>query len=646
MRFTAFLILVGIVSHVRSDVVSDFLLQYNANASKVYNNWIVKEWAYGTNITNATSIAATKAATAKLLFDQSEALKAQQVTTIPTIKDPLQRREMQKIASVSLKLSQTETDTFNTLVGNMTTIFSTATICPYTGPCNTNTRWKRDPTLTKKLATSDDYDLQKYIWNQWRTVTGDKMIPQYKQYIGLSNKGAQNAGYSDMGAEWRSAYEDPGFQSQLEHLWQQVLPLYEQLHTYVRRNLQNHYPGKFQTSAIPAHILGNMWAQEWNNIFRFTAPYPNVASVDVTEAMQKQNYTALRMFHTAESFYESIGLPGMLPSFWKLSMIVRPADGRNVDCYASAEDFYNGKDFGIKMCTKITMEDLVTIHHEMGHVEYFMAYSHQPIKFRDGANPGFHEAIGDTMALSVATPKHLNKIGLLPGYTSNNPKQDINFLYKQALEKIAFLPFGYLIDNYRWRLFDGTIPQDQMNQGWWYLRYKYQGLVPPEPRDNTHFDAGSKFHVADNVPYIRYFVSFIVQFQFHEALCKAANYTGPLHQCDIYNSTVAGHQLLQTLKLGSSHQWEYAMRMMTANKTSFMDASSLMKYFQPLMDWLKTENKKANDCYGWGFQWPWYYKNLQKPRCPKVLSKSSAMSGPSLAVTLALLVLNFFFKNN
>lgn len=257
-------------------------------------------------------------------------------------------------------------------------------------------------------------------------------------------------------------------------------------------------------------FVGNPWAQEWNNIFDATVPYPGEASVDVTQEMINQNFNARRMFETAEGFYDSIGLFNMTPAFWNISMITRPLDGREVDCYADSEEFYHDPEYGIKMCTKITMEDLITIHHEMGHVEYFMAYSPQPIKFHNGANSGFHEAIGDTMALSASTPKHLQKIGLLKNYTETDTisHSDLNFLYKTALSKIAFLPFGYLIDHYRWKLFDGSIPLDQMNTGWWDMRYQYQGIVPPDGFDNRrsknfYFDAGSKFHVAASVPYIR-----------------------------------------------------------------------------------------------------------------------------------------------
>ncbi|MCP3661004.1 MAG: hypothetical protein GY696_00675, partial [Gammaproteobacteria bacterium] len=453
-----------------------WLRGYNQQASVVYNRRVSTDWIWEKNITRHNQQIADAAATASKLFDIKEASIARKFP-IGQINNYGTSRQLKKITGVSMILSPNNTQKFTNLVSTMTNTFSTAYICNIAVPnCRslpgTQGKWYRDPTLTKILATSTDYNLLQYVWGAWRNATGRKVKALYKQYVQLGNLGAKHAGFQDLGDAWRSSYEDPTFKQDLEKLWQQILPLYEQIHAYVRMSLNKIYPGKFGTSAIPAHILGNMWAQEWNNLYKWTTPFPNVPTVDVTQSMIKQNYTQKIMFLTAQDFFSSLGMFSMTPSFWKLSLIKHPVNRTNVVCYASAEDFYNGKDFAIKMCTKITMEDLITIHHEMGHVEYFMAYSKQPIKFRDSANAGFHEAIGDTIALSVSTPGHLNKIGLLSNhdYQPNNTQQNINFLYKQALEKIAFLPFGYLIDNYRWKVFDGTIPMNNLNSGWWALR--------------------------------------------------------------------------------------------------------------------------------------------------------------------------------
>ncbi|MED6240414.1 hypothetical protein ATANTOWER_020744, partial [Ataeniobius toweri] len=409
--------------------------------------------------------------------------------------------------------------------------------------------------------------------------------------------------HTDNGAFWRSLYETPTFEEHLEALWKELEPLYLNVHAYVRRALYKHYGTKYINlkGPIPAHLLGNMWAQTWSGIMDLVMPYPDATQVDATPAMVAQGWNSTRMFQESDRFFTSMGLLPMPQEFWDKSMLEKPSDGRQVVCHASAWDFYNRKDFRIKQCTVVTMDDLITVHHEMGHVQYFLQYKDQPVSFRDGANPGFHEAIGDVLALSVSTPKHLQSIGLLDKVESNH-ESDINFLMSMALDKIAFLPFGYLMDQWRWKVFDGRIPSSEYNKEWWNLRLKYQGLCPPVTRTEDDFDPGAKFHIPANVPYVRYFVSFIIQFQFHKALCDAANHVGPLHTCDIYQSKEAGKLLGDVMKLGYSKPWPEAMAMITGQ--SKMSAQPLMQYFQPLIQWLEEENNKNNEVRGWpNYNW-------------------------------------------
>ncbi|XP_014824640.1 PREDICTED: angiotensin-converting enzyme-like isoform X2 [Poecilia mexicana] len=338
---------------------------------------------------------------------------------------------------------------------------------------------------------------------------------------------------------------------------------------------------------------GNMWAQSWNNLYEMMVPFPGKPFLDVTDEMVRQGFNATHMFRVAEEFFTSLGLKEMPPEFWEGSMLVKP-EGREVVCHASAWDFYNRRDFRIKQCTTVTMEDLFTVHHEMGHIQYYLQYKDQPVGFRDGANPGFHEAIGDLMSLSVSTPKHLHEINLLESVTSDN-ESDLNFLLKTALETIAFLPFGYLVDLWRWDVFNGNTPPEKYNSAWWNLRTKYQGICPPTRRTEEHFDPGAKYHVPGNTPYIRYFVSFILRFQFHEKLCEVANQTGPLHTCDIYRSTEAGAILKKVLEAGSSRPWPDMLQ--EAIGTREINATSLLKYFDPITKWL--EEQTANETLGW-----------------------------------------------
>jgi len=318
--------------------------------------------------------------------------------------------------------------------------------------------------------------------------------------------------------------------------------------------------------------------------------------------------TPLEMFKLSEKFFVSLDLYPMTEEFWNNSIIEKPKD-REIVCHASAWDFYDGKDFRIKMCTRVDMEDLATIHHEMGHIQYFQQYAHLPAVFREGANPGFHEAIGDVLALSVSTPAHLKKINLIDQHAEEDEEMDINSLMEMALNKIAFLPFGYLIDAYRWKVFSGEIEPATYNSKWWELRLKYQGLCPPVERTEDDFDAASKYHVIANVPYIRYFVSHIIQFQFHKALCDAAGHKGPLHKCDIYQSKEAGKLLSDTLKLGNSVHWSEAMNVITRGKTKKMDAEPLIEYFTPLIKWLKKQNEE--EVLGW--------RSIDPMMCPENL---------------------------
>ncbi|ERE69255.1 angiotensin-converting enzyme-like isoform 1 [Cricetulus griseus] len=452
--------------------------------------------------------------------------------------------------------------------------------------------------LTNLMATSRKYEELLWVWKSWRDKVGRAILPLFPKYVEFSNKIAQLNGFADGGDSWRSSYESENLEEDLEQLYQELQPLYLNLHAYVRRSLHRHYGSEHINldGPIPAHLLGNMWAQTWSNIYDLVAPFPSAPNLDATEAMVKQGWTPRRIFKEADDFFTSLGLLPVPAEFWNKSMLEKPTDGREVVCHASAWDFYNGKDFRIKQCTSVNMEDLVIAHHEMGHIQYFMQYKDLPVTFQEGANPGFHEAIGDVLALSVSTPKHLHNLNLLSS-EGGGYEHDINFLMKMALDKIAFIPFSYLMDQWRWRVFDGSITKENYNQEWWSLRLRYQGLCPPLPRSQDDFDPGSKFHIPANVPYIRYFISFIIQFQFHEALCRAAGHTGPLHKCDIYQSKEAGKLLADTMKMGYSKPWPEAMRLITGQ--SNMSASAMMSYFKPLTEWLTTENRRHGETLGW-----------------------------------------------
>jgi peptidyl-dipeptidase A len=421
------------------------------------------------------------------------------------------------------------------------------------------------------------------------------MRPLYERFVELSNAGAQELGFTDTGEMWRSAYDMPAddFTQELERLWSQVRPLYESLHCYVRAELGQEYGTAVvpEDGLIPAHLLGNMWSQTWANIYDIVGPSPSRSGYDLTELLNRQNVDAVDMVRYGEEFFSSLGFAPLPETFWDRSLFVQP-DDRDVVCHASAWDIDFESDVRIKMCIGVNDEDFVTIHHELGHNYYQRAYSGQDPLYRTSANDGFHEGIGDTIALSI-TPDYLVEVGLLNRLPTGD--NDVALLLRQALDKIAFLPFGLLIDQWRWKVFSGEILPDDYNTAWWELRREYQGVKAPIPRTVTAFDPGAKFHVPGNTPYTRYFLAHILQFQFHRALCQAAEIEGPLHRCSIYGSREAGRRLRTMLEMGASEPWPEALNAIAGTRE--MDATAIVEYFAPLSVWLDEQNT-GRQC-GW-----------------------------------------------
>jgi peptidyl-dipeptidase A len=452
--------------------------------------------------------------------------------------------------------------------------------------------------ITRVMASSTDPAELLDAWRGWHRIS-PPMRKDFTRFVELSNKGARELGFKDTGAMWRSKYDMPpdDFAREVDRLWEQVKPLYVSLHSYVRWKLREKYGEAVPASGpIPAHLLGNIWAQDWSNEYKLVAPADADKGYDLTEILKKRDTKPIDMVHYGENFFKSLGFAPLPATFWERSMFTKPRD-RDVVCHASAWDLDSLEDVRIKMCIDTTEEDFTAIHHELGHNFYQRAYDRQPFIFRDSANDGFHEAIGDTIALSV-TPEYLVKIGLLD--KAPDASKDIGLLLARALEKVAFLPFGLMIDQWRWKVFSGEIPPEQYNKGWWDLRLKYQGVAPPVARSERDFDPGAKYHVPANVPYTRYFLAYIMQFQFHRALAKAAGCPfiengpvagsgTPLHRCSIYDNKEAGRRLNAMLQMGQSKPWQDAMFELTGQRN--MDATAILDYFAPLKKWLDEQNK-------------------------------------------------------
>ena len=436
------------------------------------------------------------------------------------------------------------------------------------------------------------------MWTSWHDNVGAPMREDYQRMIAIANEGSKELGFADLGAMWRSNYDmDPDqFAAETERMWQEVKPLYMALHTYVRGKLNAKYGAEVQPADGPirADLLGNMWAQEWGNIYPLVAPEgAGDIGYDLTDLIAAKGLDEIQMVRTGEGFFSSLGFEPLPDTFWERSQFVKPRD-REVVCHASAWDVDNVDDLRIKMCIKKNADDFVTIHHELGHNYYQRAYNQQDYLHLNGANDGFHEAIGDMIALSI-TPEYLVQIDMLDEADVPSADKDIGLLLRQAMDKVAFLPFGLMVDRYRWQLFDGTIPADQLNKGWNDLRLEYQGIVPPVERDESGFDAGAKYHIPGNVPYTRYFLARILQFQFFMAACDQAGWEGPLHRCSFYGNEEVGKNLAAMLEMGASKPWPDALEAFTGERQ--MSGTAMVEYFAPLKAWLDEQN--AGQTEGW-----------------------------------------------
>lgn len=437
--------------------------------------------------------------------------------------------------------------------------------------------------------TPDEY---KEMWASWHDNVGAPMRQDYTRMTALANEGAKELGFADFGAMWRSGYDMPPeqFAAETERMWQEVKPLYVALHTYVRRKLNEKYGDAVQprTGPIRADLLGNMWAQEWGNIYPLVAPAgAGDIGYDLTDLIARKKLDAVGMTKVGEQFFSSLGFAPLPATFWERSQFVKPAD-REVVCHASAWNIDNVDDLRIKMCIKENADDFVVIHHELGHNYYQRAYNKQDTLHLNGANDGFHEAIGDMIALSI-TPEYLVQIDMLDPKDVPSADKDIGLLLRQAMDKVAFLPFGLLLDRYRWGLYDGSIPEAATNTGWNDLRRDYQGIVPPVPRDPAGFDAGAKYHIPGNVSYTRYFLARLLQFQFYKAACDTAGWEGPLHRCSFYGNKDVGAKLNAMLEMGASKPWPDALEAFTGERQ--MNGTAMVEYFAPLMKWLEEQNK-------------------------------------------------------
>jgi peptidyl-dipeptidase A len=540
-------------------------------------------WVQSTYITDDTEILAAQSNERQIAATVAYAKKATRFDKLKLPEEPARKMKLLKLSlTLATPSDPKESEELTRITAAMEGAYGKGKYCP---PGKEKCLDLED--ITKIMAESRDAAELLDVWRGWHAIA-PPLRKNFIRYVELANKGARELGFADTGAMWRAKYDMPpdAFAKELDRLWEQVRPLYLSLHAYVRWKLREKYGNAVPADGpIPAHLLGNMWAQTWDNVYPLVAPRDGDPGFDLTQILKSRKTEPLQMVRYGEGFFTSLGFDPLPKTFWERSLFTKPRD-RDVVCHASAWDIDNVEDLRIKMCIDITAEDFTTIHHELGHNFYQRAYNTKSALFRDSANDGFHEAVGDTIALSI-TPEYLVKLGLLE--KAPDTSKDIGLLLKKALEKIAFLPFGLVIDQWRWKIFSGEVPSASYNAAWWELRRKYQGIAPSIPRSESDFDPAAKYHVAANVPYMRYFLADILQFQFHRALSKTAGCTEPLNRCSIYANKEAGKKLNAMLSMGLSRPWPDALETMTGQRQ--MDATAIRDYFAPLQKWLDEQNK-------------------------------------------------------
>ena len=549
-------------------------------------------WEQATNITEETNAAAAEAGAYATKMAVSLANESKQFNDVDLPAD-LARKMKRLQSGVTIPAPSTEgaAEELSAITTGLEAIYGTGTF-EYQGE-----RLNLDQ-LSTIIETSRDPEELKAVWEGWRTIS-PRMKDDYARMVEIANEGARELGYDNLKTMWLSKYDMPpeDMAAEVDRLWEQVSPLYEELHCYVRAELNEEYGSDVQpeTGPIRADLLGNMWSQQWSSIYPVVEPQGIPGQgYDLTEELVESGYDAIKMVETGEAFFTSLGFEPLPETFWERSMIVRPPAPREVVCHASAWDLDDEEDVRIKMCTEVNAEDFYTVHHELGHNFYQRAYKDVDYIYKDGAHDGFHEAVGDFISLSI-TPVYLEKIGLITEDQIPGEEADISLLMNTALDKIAFLPFAITVDSWRWDVLDGTTPPEDYNTAWWEKRTKYQGIVPPGPRPADAFDPGAKYHIPGNTPYLRYFLSYVMQFQFHKAACEQAGWEGPLHRCSIYGNEEVGQRFKAMLAMGASEPWPDVLETFTGTRE--MDGSAIIEYFDPLITWLEEEND-GRSC-GW-----------------------------------------------
>ncbi|KAH8273874.1 hypothetical protein KR044_002450 [Drosophila immigrans] len=591
----------------------NLLVETDQKGSQECTANVAAQWNFETNVNDFTQTEALNAQQRYVEYQRITAEQSKHINKDLIFDRRLYRQLMLQSEVGPNALPLDVLDRYNRLLNEMLFLYNGASICAYQQPFQCDLHYI--PNLKDIMAKSRDWDELQHTWVEYHRKAGRGMRDNYEQLVDVMQEVAYVNNVTNGGEYWYLAYESGNFRQDMDIVWEQIRPLYELLHSYVRRKLRDYYgPDRINRIApIPSHILGNMYGQSWSNVLDIIIPYPGRKLIDVTPRMVEQGYTPLLMFQLAEEFFTSINMSAVGPEFYRNSVFEQPLD-RRVLCEPSAWDFCNRHDFRVKICTDINQRSLISVHHEMAHIQYFLQYRHLPKIFRNGANPAFHQAVGDAIGLSVSTPKHLQTLGLLQR-SLDESSYDINYLFTMAIDKATFLPFALTLDNWRYDIFSGNVNKRIMNCHYWNLRERYAGIKPPVLRSEQDFDLGAKYHIPANIPYVKYFFSTVLQFQLYRRMCLAAGQyvpndpRKPLHKCDIYRQPAAGNILKKLMAKGASQPWQEVLEETLGEGR--LDGSALREYFAPLEEWLRQESLRTNEYVGWNYDGDYCKRSIE-----------------------------------
>lgn len=430
----------------------------------------------------------------------------------------------------------------------------------------------------------DETDLTKRlkVWEASKEV-GIGLKPGLLNLRRLRNETVQALGYKNY---FDYQVSDYGMSTEemmdlIQKINSELRPLYRELHTYARYELAKKYNVKEVPEYLPAHWLPNRWGQDWSSMV--TVKGMNLDSVLKTKSAEY-------IVKDGEDFYKSLGFSALPASFWEKSSLYPAPAGANYkkNNHASAWHMDLNADVRSLMSVEPNAEWYETANHELGHVYYYMSYTNKdvPPLLREGANRAYHEAMGSLMGLASVQKPFLEKKGIIAAGAQSD---EIQALLKEALNYAVFIPFSAgTMTEFEKSLYADNLPANQINAKWWELAKKYQGIVPPTVRGEKFADAASKTHINDDAAqYYDYALSFVILFQLHDHIAKKILKQDP-RATNYYGNKEVGKFLKEIMTPGSSKDWKEVLRDKTGSDLS---AKPMLDYFEPLMQWLKEQNK-------------------------------------------------------